>query len=606
MISKDFQNRKYVILAVFLLVGILYAVRLFMLQVLSNEYKLSAENNVLRYVTEYPARGLIYDRKGELLVYNEASYDLMIVPRQVKSFDTTELCSLLHLTPEDFNERLSSAKSYSFHKPSLFLKQISREDYGYLEEKLYKYPGFYVQSRTLRKYPRPLAANILGYIGEVNQNELNTNSYYTQGDYIGKSGLEKSYEGLLRGQKGLRVVMVDVFNREKGSFSDGRYDTSAISGQDLYISLDAELQAYGEALMQNKIGSIVAIEPATGEILALVTAPSYDPNLLVGRIRSANYLALNNDSLKPLINRATMGTYPPGSTFKMVNALVGMQESVLFPTTSYYCDGPESRPIRCTHYHETPLMLNSAIQNSCNPYFWNVFRSIITNPAYGHDTIGFRHWRNHVISFGFGKKFNTDIPFELKGNIPTQAYFDDIYSKGHWRALTIRSLGIGQGEILVTPLQLANMVVIIANRGYYYKPHFLKKAGDKTNPYNEFIERQYTTVAPEHFDFIRNAMLDVFEGEHGTARWYKIDSVLVCGKTGTVENPHGEDHSMFIAFAPYENPKIALSVIVENSGYGSTWAAPIATLLIEKYLLGKTNRPLVEERMLNGNLIRKE
>jgi len=606
MIIKDYQNRKYVILAVFLLVGILYAVRLFMLQVLSNEYKLSAENNVLRYITEYPARGLIYDRKGKLLVYNEASYDLMVVPRQVESFDTTELCSLLQLTPEDFNARLSAAKSYSYRKPSLFLKQISREDYGYLEEKLYKYPGFYVQARTLRRYPQAVAAHILGYIGEVNPNELNSDQYYTQGDYIGKSGLEKSYEGLLRGEKGLQVVMVDVFNREKGSFSEGRYDTSAIAGQDLYISLDAELQAYGEALMQNKIGSIVAIEPATGEILALITAPSYDPNLLVGRIRSTNYISLNEDSLKPLINRATMGTYPPGSTFKMVNALVGMQESVLFPTTSYYCDGPESRPIRCTHYHETPLMLNSAIQNSCNPYFWNVFRSIITNPAYSHDTVGFRHWRDHVASFGFGKKFNTDIPFELKGNIPAQAHFDNIYSKGHWRALTIRSLGIGQGEILVTPLQLANMVVIIANRGYYYKPHFLKKVGARVDPYDEFNERQQTTIAPEHFDFIRKAMLDVFEGEHGTARWYRIDSVLVCGKTGTVENPHGKDHSMFIAFAPYDNPKIALSVIVENSGFGSTWAAPIATLMIEKYLLGKTSRPLLEDKILNGNLINRE
>lgn len=606
MISADYQNRKYVVIAIFLLVGLLYLVRLFMLQVLSNEYKLSAENNVLRYITEYPGRGLIYDRDGNLLVYNEAAYDLMVIPRQLEAFDTTELCRLLHMEREQFDERLLKAKKYSSRKPSLFLEQISREDYGFLEEKLYKYPGFYVQSRTLRKYPYPVAAHLLGYVGEVSQRDLAGDDYYTQGDYVGKSGLERYYEDYLRGSKGLRVIMVDVFNREKGSFADGQYDTAAVAGLDVQISLDAELQAYGEQLMQNKMGSIVAIEPSSGEILALVTAPSYDPNLLVGRIRSENYLRLQDDSLKPLLNRGIMGTYPPGSTFKMVNALVGMQEEVLYPSTSYHCDGPESRPIKCTHNHETPLQLNAAIQNSCNPYFWNIFRSIIKKQEYGNDSVGFRHWRDHVNSFGFGVRFSTDIPFEVKGNIPTQGYYDNIYSKGHWRALTIRSLAIGQGEILVTPLQLANMTAIIANRGYYYPPHLMKAIGDEKNPFPEFVERKNTTIDPIHYDFIRQAMLDVFEGEHGTARWFKIDSLLMCGKTGTVQNPHGDDHSMFIVFAPYENPQIALTVIVENSGFGSTWAAPIATLLIEKYLYGEVKRKAMEERMLNGNLIDKE
>ncbi len=603
MISTDYQHRKFIIIGIFLMVGILYAVRLFMLQALSNEYKLSAENNVLRYVTEYPARGLIYDRNGELLVYNEAAYDLMVVPRQLQPFDTTELCALLGLDMEDFINRLEKAKHYSYRKPSLFLEQISRQDYGYLEEKLYKYPGFYVQARTLRKYSRPVAAHLLGYVGEVDRSELQAEKYYTQGDYIGKSGLERSYEQQLRGVKGLRVVMVDVFNREKGPFAEGRYDTSAVLGSSLTISIDAGLQAYGELLMQNKIGSIVAIEPSSGEILALVTAPAYDPNLLVGRIRGVNYLALQQDSLKPLMNRAIMGTYPPGSTFKMVNALVGMQEKVLFPSTQYYCDGPESRPIKCTHYHETPLRLNSAIQNSCNPYFWNVFRSIITNPTYATDSTGFKHWRDHVLSFGFGRRFDTDIPFELRGNVPTAPYYDKIYGRGRWKALTIRSLAIGQGEILVTPLQLANLSAVIANRGYYYRPHILKAIGDQENPVAAFVEKQHTSIDPAHFEFISKAMLDVFEGEHGTARWYKLDSVSVCGKTGTVENPHGKDHSMFIAFAPYENPRIAMAVIVENSGYGSTWAAPIATLLIEKYLLGEVSRKHLEERIINGNLI---
>jgi len=530
----------------------------------------------------------------------------MVVPRQLQVFDTTELCTLLKLDRDIFDERLEKAKKYSYRKPSLFLEQISREDYAFLEEKLYKYPGFYVQARTLRKYPIPASAHLLGYIGEVNKRELSNDEFYTQGDYIGKSGFEKFYEEELRGSKGLRVVMVDVFNREKGSFADGLYDTSAVSGKNLHISIDAELQAYGELLMQNKIGSIVAIEPESGEILALVSAPSYDPNLLVGRVRSKNYIQLNNDSLKPLMNRAIMGTYPPGSTFKMVNALVGLQESVLFPSTQYHCDGPETRPIRCTHYHQTPLKLNVAIQHSCNPYFWKVFRSVITNPVYSHDSVGFRQWRNHVLSFGFGKRFDTDIPFELRGNIPTQAYYDNIYSPGHWKALTVRSLAIGQGEILVTPLQLANLAVTIANRGFYYKPHILKAISDQKNPYQAFVEKQYTSIDASHFDFIRNAMLDVFEGEHGTARWFKIDSLLVAGKTGTVENPHGKDHSMFIAFAPYDNPKIALTVIVENSGFGTTWATPIATLLIEKYLNKETTRPWLEERMINGNLISKE
>ena len=602
MITHPYTNRKFIIFFIIILVGIVFIFRLFYLQVLYNKYKFSADNNVIRYITQYPSRGLIYDHNGELLVYNEAAYDLLVVPHQVHDFDTNDLCNLLHISIDEFCNRYVKAKKYSMYKPSVFLEQISREDYAFLGEKLYKFPGFYVQARTLRKYPFPIAAHILGYIGEVTLDEIEHDSYYKSRDYIGKTGIEKFFEKTLRGKKGIKVKVVDVFNREMGNFHDGDYDISAIAGSNITISLDVQLQAYGEQLMKNKKGSIVAIEPASGEILALITSPSYDPNVLVGRIRSHNYNLLLNDSLKPLINRAIMGTYSPGSTFKIVNVLIGLQEKVLSPQTLYSCDGPESRPIKCTHYHVTPLDLKEAIQQSCNAYLWKVFRSIITHPDPNDPVKGYNVWYNHVLNLGFGKKFNTDIPFELNGNIPESRLYDSIYRKNHWTALTIRSLAIGQGEILVTPLQLANFAAIIANRGYYYPPHFLKSTKYKSNTLL-YYPGQVTSIEPKHYEFIVDAMLEVVEGEHGTARWYKIDSVHFCGKTGTVENPHGKDHSMFIAFAPKDNPTIALSVIVENAGYGATWAAPIASLLIEKYLKGKVKRHWLENRMLNSDLI---
>jgi len=447
---------------------------------------------------------------------------------------------------------------------------------------------------------------MLGYIGEVNNRDLEKDPYYRQGDYIGKSGLERFYEKELRGKKGLQVVMVDVHNREQGSYRSGRYDSTAIPGKSLYLSLDADLQAYGEQLMRNKIGSVVAIDPVSGEILVFITSPVYDPNLLVGRVRGANFQKLNNDSLKPLLNRAIMGSYPPGSTFKMVNALVGLQEGVLREFTSYSCYGPSSSPIRCTHDHISPLELQEAIEQSCNPYFWNVYRAIINSPTYNSVPLAYNVWRDHVMSMGFGTKFNTDIPFELNGNIPSETYYDKIYQKGHWNALTIRSLAIGQGEILVTPLQLANVVAVIANKGFYYPPHLVRAIDQKDNTISSFNEKIVSTIQSRHFDVVQEAMLEVFEGDHGTARWAKLPGVQICGKTGTVQNPHGDDHSIFIAFAPKDKPKIALSVIVENSGYGSTWAAPIASLLIEKYLNDSISRPHIEKRMLDGNLISKQ
>jgi len=603
--KRNYNERKYIIILIFALTGFIYLVRLFYLQVVDDSYILSAESNVLQKNIIYPNRGLIYDRKNNLLVYDEAAYDLLVVPGQVHDIDTAELCSLLNITDSIFIARINKAKKYSRYKPSLFLAQISKEEFGFIEEKMYKYPGFFVQSRSLRKYPYATAAHTLGYIGEVNNRDIEKDNYYRSGDYIGKSGLEKFYEKELRGSKGLEVVMVDVHNREQGSYRNGRYDSVPVAGKSLFLSMDAELQVYGEKLMQNKIGSIVAIHPSTGEILCFITSPTYDPNLLVGRIRGKNYNSLSGDSLKPLLNRAIMGNYPPGSTFKMVNALVGLQEGVLNEYTSYSCYGPATTPIRCTHNHVSPLELQMAIEQSCNPYFWNVFRSIIGNPVYPSVKDAYNAWRNHVTSLGFGSKFNTDIPFELPGNIPTAEYYDNIYGEGHWNAMTIRSLAIGQGEILVTPLQLANLAVVIANKGFYYPPHLVRAIGTPDNTIKKFSTKVISTIDSSNFRVVQQAMLEVFEGEHGTARWSKLPGVQICGKTGTVQNPHGKDHSMFIAFAPKDNPQIALSVIVENSGYGSTWAAPIASLMIEKFLNDTISRPRIEQRILDGNLIAK-
>ena len=590
-------------IGIFILVALSFIIRLFYLQVIDNSYKLSAENIVLRSVVQYAPRGRVFDRKGELLVYNEAAYDLMIIPRQLKNPDTLVLCKLLGISREDFDKQLKKAKHYSYYKPSVFTKQISKDDAGALGEELYRFPGFYLQTRTLRKYPFPVAAHLLGSIGEVNQKEIDKDAFYHSGDYIGKSGIEKYYEKDLRGKKGLKVLAVDVHNREKGSYQKGKYDTLAVAGKDIFVGLDAHLQSYGEQLMQNKKGSIVAIDPATGEILAMVSSPAYDPNMLVGRQRSKNYTALQNDSLMPLMNRAISGTYPPGSTFKMINALIALQEKAIRPQTRFSCKGPLSTPIKCTHNHKSPLDLEEAITQSCNPYFWNTFKSILNKP--GDPKVGFENWYNDVLSLGFGQKFNTDIPYETSGNIPSRAYYEKLY-RGSWNALTVRSLSIGQGEILVTPIQLANIVAVIANKGYYYPPHFLRKIEGNAVLPEKFTAKRISAIDTKYFTIVQHAMLEVFEGEHGTARWYKMDSIQQCGKTGTVQNPHGEDHSMFIAFAPLGNPKIAISVIVENAGFGSTWAAPIASLMIEKYLNGKVKRRVIEKRIMEKDLIHKK
>ncbi len=599
MADRSLASRKQTVIAIFLVIGFIYLVRLFYIQVIDKSYTLSANNNVLRYVTQYPARGLIYDRNGKLLVYNEAVYDLMVLPRQVKDIDTAEFCRLLEITHEGFDERMEKAVKYSKFKPSLFEKQISKETYGYLEEKMYRFPGFFVQPRTIRFYPEPIGAHLFGYVGEVTQRLIDKNPYYKSGDYIGVSGIEKSYEDVLRGIKGMKIKMVDVHNREVGSFQEGKFDSAAIMGQDLYLSIDAELQKYGELLMQGKMGSVVAIEPATGEILAFLSSPAYDPNLLVGRVRGKNFKLLSEDPVKPLLNRAMAGTYPPGSTFKMVNDLIGLQEGLLDLDTRYSCQGKTSSPIKCTHTHQSPLNVLVAIQQSCNPFHWQVFRSIISNGGHGGIRDNYVSWRNHVMSLGFGHKLGTDLQFELSGNIPSAEKYDEIYGRGHWNAMTVRSLSIGQGEILVTPLQLANYAAVMANRGFYIVPHVVKSVGEKGKKSADF-KKVVSTIDPVHFEIAVEGMRQV--ATLGTARWFQIDSVTMCGKTGTAENPHGDDHSLFMAFAPAENPKIAIAVIIENAGFGSTWALPIASLMIEKYITGKVKRLDVEENMLNTKL----
>ena len=605
MRRDPYADRKYVIYGFFIVVGIIFLIRLVYLQLLNDDFKLAADNNTRRDITIYPPRGLMFDRTGELIVYNEAVFDLMIIPNHIKQMDTLAFCKLADISHDEFVKRIKKAKKYSWRKASFFEKQISKERTAYIQEKLYMYPGFYVQPSTLRKYPHPIAAHVLGYIGEVNRKNLEKDSYYTQGDYMGKSGLERFYEKDLRGIKGVQKLMVDVYNREKGSFHGGKYDVAAKKGKNLYLGLDWIIQEYGEKLMQNKKGAIVAIDPSTGEILAMVSSPNYDPNILTGRVRSKNYRILLTDTLKPLLNRALISSYPPGSTFKLINALIGLQEGVLHPNTRYPCHAGfnfNGLHVGC-HNHKSPLNLEESIQHSCNAYYCEVYRSILGNKVYANSEMGFRKWREYVIDMGFGVKYGIDLPSEKRGNIPKPEYYDKYYGKGHWNAITTISLSIGQGEILATPLQLANQAAFIANRGWYIAPHLVRAIGkpDSLNP--RFMEKHSVGVDRKNFEIVIGGMSKVVSD--GTARLAQIDSIEVCGKTGTAQNPHGENHSVFIAFAPRNNPKIAIAVFIENSGYGGTWAAPIASLMIEKYIKGNISprRKWLEKRMFDGNLL---
>jgi len=598
---KDaFINRKYVIMALIVLASLLLIVRLFVIQVVKDSYRLSADNNVLRYVTQYPARGLIYDRNGKLIVYNQAAYDLMVVPAQTsKNIDTAEFCNLIGIPGELFRKQMKAAENYSRRAPSVFLKQISNETYARLQEKMFMYPGFYVQPRTLRKYSEPVAAHVLGYVSEVDDAILKKDPYYKPGDYIGKSGIEEAYEKELRGTRGVKIYLVDVFSRIKGSYADGRMDTVAVHGSDITSSIDLTIQQYGELLMKNKRGSIVAIEPKTGEVLALVSSPNYDPELLVGRIRSENYAKLLADTVyQPLFNRALMASYPPGSTFKPVNGLIGLQEGVISAETIFGCSNGYLF-IGC-HSHASPLDLEGAIQNSCNSYFCQTFRRVLENPRYNTIADAYIKWRGYLTEFGFGNKLGTDFVNELTGFIPPTSYYDRYYGVNRWKALTIISMAIGQGEVGTTPLQMANMTAAIANRGYYYTPHIVKSVGADHNIDKRFITKHQISIDSANFEKIVLGMEASVTG--GTSTVAALKDIIVCGKTGTAQNPHGKDHSIFIAFAPKDDPKIAIAVYVENAGFGATYAAPVASLMMEKYIRGEITNKALEKRILDLNL----
>ena len=601
--------RKLLLFLTIVTVGIIFIARLYYLQVYNqNAYDLY-EDNAIRKVYDYPKRGYVYDRNGTLLVANQPSYDVMVIPREVKPLDTLEFCSLLKITKEEFIATYKKAHFYSPRLPSVFVPQLSKEDYAVLQEKFRKFQGFYIQKRTLRDYQTTIGANVLGDIGEVNMSTIEKDPYYKMGDLIGKQGVEASYEDILRGVKGIKFIQKDRFNRDIGPYKDGIYDTLPQPGKDITITIDAKLQEYGELLMKHKRGGIIAIEPSSGEILAMVSAPSYDPNLLVGRDRSINFTKLYRDSIaKPLFDRCLQAQYPPGSPFKVMNALIALQEQVVTTEEKfgcrmgYYLGG---RRLTGCHAHPSPLSMNDGIAQSCNAYFINVYRRIVDK--YKDPEIGMNIWSNHAKSFGLGNYLGYDLKIGSKGRIPDGDYYDKVYGKGRWRSTYIVSNAIGQGEVEATPIQLANMIAAIGNRGYFYTPHIIKKI--EGQPIDEsYTKPNYTTIDKEYFEPIVHGMFDVYN--KGTASTLRVPGIEICGKTGTAENfviidgvkTQLTDHSIFVAFAPKDNPKIAIAVFVENGYWGSRFAGRMASLMIEKYLKGHITRTDMENWILTHSL----
>ena len=605
--------RKLLLFSFVILTGFLFTGRLLYLQVYDDKYANLSESNAVKRVYDYPQRGHIYDREGKLLVSNQPSYDVMVIPREVKPFDTLEFCALLKMSEKTLRERLHKAEVYSPRLPSPIIPQLTKSEYAYLQENMRKYEGFYIQKRSLRDYQIKYGANFLGYISEVNNLDIKKNPYYQSGDLIGRQGVEEEYENVLRGVKGVKYIQKDRFNRDIGTYKNGVLDTLPQAGKDITLTIDSDLQKYGEDLMVNKRGGIVAIEPGTGQILALVAAPNYDPALLVGRERSKNFTDLYFDSIaKPLFDRVLKGEYPPGSPFKTLNALIALQEGVVDPSDSFSChDGYvyNGRILLGCHHHSSPLSMIPGIAQSCNSYFANVYRRIIDKyptPQEGTDV-----WKHHLESFGLGQYLGYDLPAGRPGKIPGSELYDKIYDypTHKWYSTATISNAIGQGEVITTPMQLANVTAAIANRGWYYTPHIIKNIEDMKGDIPEkFRVKHKTTIDPQYFDPVVEGMAEVYN--YGTASLLQIPDIQMCGKTGTAENytkidghrAQLTDHSIFVAFAPKDNPKIAIAVFVENGYWGSRYAGRIAGLMAEKYIKGKITRTDMEDWVLNHSL----
>jgi penicillin-binding protein 2 len=599
--------RKLLLPTLIVLSAVIILVRLFYLQIIDETFKLKSDNNAIKIKYEYPERGYIYDRNGKLLVSNQPAYDVMVIPREIKNLDTLELCRSLNITLEYFEKTLAKAKVYSPRLPSVLLSQLNKKEYAVFQEKMRRFEGFYIQKRTLRDYQVDVASNVFGFITQVNQKIVDENPYYQSGDFIGRQGVEEYYETYLRGKKGVRYIQRDKYNREIGPYKNGIFDTIAIQGSDIRITLDIDLQKYGTELMINKRGGIVAIEPQSGEILALITAPTYDPALLVGRERSKNYTKLHLDTIAtPLFDRGLLAEYPPGSPFKILTGLIGMQEDVIDINSTFTCRKGFSYGNRFMKCHDVGnFALNEAIFRSCNTFFANTYKRVIDK--YPKASQGVDAWSGHLKSFGLGSFLGYDLPTGRRGSVPTTALYNRYYPVGSWRSTTIISNAIGQGEVLTTPIQLCNVMAAVANKGFYFTPHIVKEI-DNHKIDKKFVTKSKTTINPEHFPPIIQGLFDVYN--FGTAKSLKIDGINICGKTGTAENftkigtkrVQLTDHSIFVAFAPMENPKIAIAVFVENGYYGARIAGPIASLMIEKYLRGVITRKDLEKKILEKSL----
>lgn len=595
------EHRKYFVGGFFLFFALLYLLRIFYIQIFTDQYFERAKRISVEKVEEFPMRGNIYDRKGKPLVQNEVAYDIMYTPYRSK-IDTGKFCQLLGIDTSDFNSRVKKAKRYSYRKASVFEPLITSTEFGPIREKLHQFKGISVKNRTVRKYPNSAASHVLGYLTRVNERNQRKDKFYGDNDYIGSSGIERYYEKELRGKKGYKYFLRDINGNPISSYMEGELDEPPVSGANLTSSIDVEIQVYAEQLMHGKRGSIVAIEPSSGEVLAMISGPTYDPNKLVGRKFSKNYFELENNPNKILYQRALKSTQPPGSIIKTMQSLIALELKVADERTQYTCN---KELVGC-HNHESPLNLPQAIQNSCNPYYYKLVKNIFYNGRQKGNMSQLRKgmdlWEKYVRSFGLGSKMGIDVYGEKEGNVPDTREYDQIYGKNRWNYRTIYSLSIGQGEFSLTPLQMANLAVIIANKGHYITPHFIKKINDSLVDYSkdEFLHK--TMVRPSNFDLVQKGMQWVVEEPGGTASQARIKDVVVCGKTGTSQNPHGEDHSVFIAFAPKKNPTIAIAVFVENAGSGGAMAAPIASLVIEKYLKGKTDRQALEAKIMQTKL----